>query len=188
MGGPADHREIIFCVLGLIYRTLRLFLFDSGLGPTAALGFSPMAQSRSGFDGLDSLLELFSIAQTIAMTAGQSDHLSSLRDIVFDRLSVVGALRGCVSGYCRGKLSVKGQSVSLPEVSFAGLGHHVFSQLDFQAIQPGFGLFLLLKKACPFGIADSVVSCGADSRRESFVSLGELNHLRVLGKLGLLLG
>jgi len=93
-----------------------------------------------------------------------------------------------VSGYCPGKLSVKGQSVSLPEVSFPGLYDHVFSQLDFQAIQPAFSLFLLLKKACPFGIADSVVSFGADSRRESFVSLSELNHLSVLGQLGLLLG
>ncbi len=164
------------------------FLFDSGLGPTAALGFSPMAQSRSGFDGLISLLELLSIAQTITRTAGQSDHLSSLRDIVFDRLSMVGPLRGCVSGYCPGKISVKGQSVNLPEVSLPGLYDHVFSELDFQAIQPGFRLFLLLKNACPFGIADSVVSCGADSRREIFVLSGKLNHLRVLGKLGLLLG
>lgn len=92
-----------------------------------------------------------------------------------------------MSDYCREKLSVKDQSVSLSKVSFASLSHHVISQLDFQAIQSSFGLFLLLKKACSFGIVDSIVPRDANSRRESFVSLGELNHLRVLGKLGLLL-
>lgn len=44
LGGPADHREIVFRVLpGLTYHTFRLLLFNSGLGPTAALGFPPIA-------------------------------------------------------------------------------------------------------------------------------------------------
>lgn len=79
------------------------------------------------------------------------------------------------------------QVLSLSKVSFASLSHHVISQLDFQAIQSNFDLFLLLKKACFFDIANSVVPRDANSRRESFVSLGELNHLRVLSKLDLLL-
>lgn len=101
---------------------------------------------------------------------------------------MVGVSRSRVSGRCRRKLSVKNQSISLPEVPFPGLRDYVISQFDFQATQPGFDLFLFLEKGRPFGITNGFVSCGVNPRRKSLVSLGELNHLRVLGQFGLLLG
>lgn len=73
-------------------------------------------------------------------------------------------------------------------MSFAGLHNYVISQFDFYTTQPGFSLLLLTKKGSPFGIADGVVSGGVDARRQSFISLAEVNHLRVLFQLGLLLG
>jgi hypothetical protein len=75
-----------------------------------------------------------------------------------------------VSGCGRRKLSVKGQSVSLSEMSFTSLHDHVISQFDFQKAQPGFVLSLILNKIRSFGIADNSVPCVADSRCERFVS------------------
>jgi len=43
LGGPADHREIFRTFVRVVHRTLRVLLLDSGLGPTAALGFPPIA-------------------------------------------------------------------------------------------------------------------------------------------------
>ena len=53
LGGPADVGKFIFRTLvGIVYRTIRLLLFDGDLRPTAALCVPPMAQSRSGLDRL----------------------------------------------------------------------------------------------------------------------------------------
>jgi len=72
-------------------------------------------------------------------------------------------------------------------VSFASLHDHVISQFDFQTTKSSFSLFLLLKKSCFFGIANTFVFCVVDSQRERFVSLTKLSHLRMLLQLGLLL-
>jgi len=77
-------------------------------------------------------------------------------------------------------LSVEGNSISFPEVSFSGLLNHVVSQSGFETIQVGFDFFLLLKEVRPFGGTDGSVSHRMDLGSKSFVFLAEPDHFGML--------
>lgn len=188
LGGPADHRELVFrSLVGVVHRAIRPLLFDGGFGPTAALGFPPIAQSRSGLDRLDSSPELFSIRETLARAADQLDNFGSLGDVVEDRLCTLCFSSGCGSDRRSGELSIKGQSISRPEVSLSGLCDHLDSQSLFRRVQAGLCFFLLLEQGCALSIRDISVSRRANSLRKNFIALAELNHLGMDGQLRLLL-
>ena len=87
-----------------------------------------------------------------------------------------------------GELSIKGQSISGPEMSLSGLCDHLYPQSLFHEIQAGLRLFLLLEQSRASSILECSISGSANSLSESFILLAELDHLGMDGQLRLLLG
>lgn len=185
---PADHRELVFCSLvGVVHCAIWPLLFDGGFGPTAALGFPPIAQSCLGLDCLNSSPKLFLIQETLVRAADQLNNFGLLEDVVEDWLCTLCFLSECESDCRSRELSIKGQSISRPEVLLSSLCDHLDSQSLFCKVQADLCFFLLLKQGCALSIRDISVSCRANSLCKNFIALAELNHLRMNSQLCLLL-